>query len=167
MVNTATTMTPQLGLSEETMDKAVEVLSTLLADQFTLRLKLRKYHWNVTGPQFLALHELFEQQYEKLAETIDTVAERLRSYGAVAPGTMIEFQEAARLSEQAGHNPQAELMVRDLVSDHEALVRYLRNDIDIADDLDDDGLEDFLTAQLQEHQEMAWMLRSFITTDGI
>lgn len=164
----ATKINPNIGLSDKAMTGAVNVLSTLLADEFLLRLKLRKYHWNVTGPQFLSLHEMFEQQYNALATFIDEVAERLRTYGAMSPGTMDEFIKLTRLQEHPGDNPDAEEMLHNLVSDHEAMVRHLRDDIQTAgDEYDDAGLEDFLTAQLQEHQEMAWMLRSFIERGGI
>ncbi len=154
--------TPELGLKDEAMTKAVSLLSTLLADEFVLRLKLRKYHWNVTGLQFLSLHEIFEQQYTELATIIDEVAERLRTYGAMSPGTMSEFADLTRLEEYPGNNPDAEGMLESLVEDHETMVRYLRNDIETAADMGDAGLEDFMTAQLQVHQTMAWMLRSFL-----
>ena len=164
----ATKINPELGLSDEAMTGAVSILSTLLADEFLLRLKLRKYHWNVTGPQFLSLHEKFEEQYNALALFIDEVAERLRTYGAMSPGTMDEFLKLTRLEEHPDENPDAEGMLKALIADHEAMVRHLRADLTTAgEDYDDAGLEDFLTGQLQEHQEMAWMLRSFIERGGI
>jgi len=168
MVTTKTVQNPNLGLSEDVMQQAVEILATMLADEYVLRTKLRKYHWNVTGPQFHALHEFFEEQYELLAEVIDKVAERLRTYGEFAPGTLKEFIDLTRLSEAPGEVPDADEMVTNIVSDHEAMVRNLREDIETAaEKLNDVGLEDFLTANLQEHQEMAWMLRSFLTSSGI
>lgn len=158
----ATKVNPKLGLSDEAMTGAVEILSMLLADEFLLRLKLRKYHWNVTGLQFLSLHEIFEQQYTTLTTFIDEVAERIRTYGVLSPGTMSEFTELTRLGEYPDENPSAQKMLENLVSDHEAMVRYLRSDIKrVADEFEDAGLEDFLTAQLQVHQEMTWMLRAF------
>ncbi len=159
---------PQIGLSPEAMQGAVDILSNMLADEYLLRTKLRKYHWNVTGPQFHALHEFFEEQYEELAELIDSVAERLRSYGEFAPGTMNEFLDQARLSEQPGEVPDAAQMVINIVEDHEAMVRHLREDSDRAEgELNDVGLQDFLIANLQEHQRMAWMLHSFLASSGI
>ncbi len=159
---------PNLGLSESAMQGSVELLSTLLADEYVLRTKLRKYHWNVTGPQFHALHEFFEKQYEILAKVIDETAERLRTYGQFAPGTLQEFLDLSRLDEQPGEIPNAEDMVKNVVADHEALVRHLHSDSKRAgEELDDVGLEDFLIANLQLHQEMAWMLRSFIVSSGI
>jgi starvation-inducible DNA-binding protein len=158
---------PDIGLDAETHNAVTGILATLLADEFVLYTKLRKYHWNVTGPAFHALHTMFEEQYEDLAEVIDDVAERLRAYGVKAPGTLAEFQEKTRLSEHPGENPTARNMVVDIVADHEALVRFLRQDIEAVDEHDDDGAEDFLTGLLQKHQEHAWMLRAMLEGPGL
>jgi starvation-inducible DNA-binding protein len=151
------------GLSSETEQGVVKILSALLADEFILYTKLRKYHWNVTGPEFFTLHEVFERQYTEIAEYVDVVAERIRAYGAIAPGTLEEFRQLARLREQPGVNPDAHQMVQDIVSDHESLVRALRVDIETIDDeYDDVGAEDLLTQLLQDHQKNAWMMRSLL-----
>jgi starvation-inducible DNA-binding protein len=152
-----------VGLSSETEQGIVKILNTLLADEFVFYTKLRKYHWNVVGREFLALHEAFEKQYEEIAEYIDTVAERIRAYGVIAPGTLQEFQQLARLQEQPGVNPDARQMVMDVMQDHESLVRSLRADIETIDDeFDDDGAEDLLTGLLQAHQKHAWMMRALL-----
>jgi starvation-inducible DNA-binding protein len=152
-----------VGLSSETEQGVVKILNTLLADEFVFYTKLRKYHWNVVGREFLALHEAFEKQYEEVAEYIDTVAERIRAYGVIAPGTLQEFQQLARLQEQPGVNPDARQMVMDVMQDHESLVRSLRADIETIDDeFDDDGAEDLLTGLLQAHQKHAWMMRALL-----
>lgn len=162
-MTTDKTLTPEIGLSERNRQGVVSILNTVLADEYTLYTRLRNYHWNVTGPQFHSLHEMFEEQYEQFAELKDDVAERVRSYGEFAIGTMQEFLEATRLSEKPGEYPEARQMVIDLVDDHEAMIRHLRDDIErVGSDYNDVGAEDFLTALLQEHQEMAWMLRTFI-----
>ena len=150
------------------MHQVEQILQTLLADETLLYQKLRKFHWNVTGPQFHALHEQFEEQYDKLEETIDDVAERIRAYGFFSHGTLAEFAQNTRLSEHPGENPEADVMVQRTIDDHEAVIRHLRNDIKAAeDDIYDVGLADFLTAILQKHQEQAWMLRAFISGEGI
>ncbi|MCA9904071.1 MAG: DNA starvation/stationary phase protection protein, partial [Anaerolineae bacterium] len=84
-------LNPDLGLAEKARDGVVETLCTVLADAHVLYIKLRKYHWNVTGPQFHSLHELFEEQYTAMATTIDEIAERILQYGASAPGSMQQF----------------------------------------------------------------------------
>lgn len=156
-----------LGLSDDARHVVINVLKTLLADEFVLYTKLRNYHWNVTGPHFKALHALFEEQYDDLAEIIDETAERIRQFGEMSPGTMAEFLQAARLTEQPGIYPDWQTMVSSAQADHEALVRALREDIEtIDDDADEVGVEDLLTGFLQQHQKMAWMLRAHLETAG-
>ena len=152
--------TPDIGLSDKNRDGVVDTLRVVLADAHVLYIKLRKYHWNVTGPQFFSLHELFEQQYTALASSIDEIAERIVQYGAFAPGTLEEFKATARLEETPGKVPEARTMVEDIVNDHEAAVRHLREDIEtVGKKYGDVGAEDFLIALLQAHQQQAWMAR--------
>ncbi|MBZ0285813.1 MAG: DNA starvation/stationary phase protection protein [Anaerolineae bacterium] len=154
---------PDLGLNDEQQQIVVNILKPLLADETVLYIKLRNFHWNVTGPQFQPLHALFENQYDELADIIDEVAERIRQHGENAPGTLVEFQKLARLTEQPGVYPDARTMIANALADHEALVRQIRQDIDVIDDdADEAGSEDLLTGILQKHQKMAWMLRAHL-----
>src|SRR5688572_23196422 len=113
-------MQPNLGLSGEQLKRVVELLNSLLADEQVFYAKLRNYHWNVTGPQFLTLHELFEKQHGKVQEIADELAERSRSFGGRPIATLKEFLEHSQLKEQPGEHPAAQEMCRRLVADHEA-----------------------------------------------
>ncbi|HEX2906956.1 MAG TPA: DNA starvation/stationary phase protection protein [Phototrophicaceae bacterium] len=160
---TNTAVKLELGLDEKSVADVVSILRVLLADEFVLYTKLRNYHWNVTGPNFRELHLLFEEQYDELAEIIDETAERIRQYGETAPGTLEEFKELTRLTEEPGVSPGWQTMVGNACADHEALVRFLREDIErIDDEADDVGVEDLLTGYLQQHQKMAWLLRAHL-----
>lgn len=168
MAETMTTLRPQLGLEDEVTNQLVGVFKTLLADEYVLYTKARNYHWNVIGPHFTTLHEFFEEQYTALEDVIDEAAERIRQYGQMAPGTMAEFLQLARLKEEAPATyPNAREMVARLLADHEAMVRYLREDIEkIDDDFEDVGAEDYLTGLLQKHQKTAWLLRALLEGDA-
>jgi starvation-inducible DNA-binding protein len=155
-------MKPNLGLSSKSRDTVVSLLARLLADEHVLYVKTRNFHWNVTGLDFGSLHALFETQYNALAETIDEIAERLRSLGGVAPGSMKEFLKLTRLDEQPGGKLEAEKMIAALLSDHEAVVRALREDIKAADKAGDAGTNDFLVGILEAHEKTAWMLRAHL-----
>jgi starvation-inducible DNA-binding protein len=162
-----TNTTPEIGLSSDDQNAIVDVLSTVLADEHVIYIKLRNFHWNVTGPHFHSLHEMFEEQYTGLAETIDEIAERIRQYGAFAPGTMETFLDRTRLSEEKDV-PDARDMVRLIVEDHEAFIRHVRGDIEkVGEQYGDVGAEDFLIGILQDHQERAWMLRSMLDKDAL
>jgi starvation-inducible DNA-binding protein len=137
----------------------VEVLRKLLADEFTLYLKTRNFHWNVTAPNFHDLHKFFEGQYEALDDTVDAVAERIRSLDAPAPGGLADYRTLARLAD-AAPGQDAAGMIKALLADHEALARTLRADIEVAEGANDPGTADFLTSLLEGHEKTAWMLRA-------
>jgi len=156
-------MKPSIGISDSNRQSVVKILNTLLADEYVLYTKTRNYHWNVVGPQFNDLHKFFESQYEELDEIVDEVAERSRSLGGNAVGTLAEFAQQTRLKEYPGQYPEAHAMLANLVADHEAVIQSLRGDLPtVMDKYDDAGTNDFLTGVMEKHEKMAWMLRAFL-----
>jgi starvation-inducible DNA-binding protein len=156
-------MEPKIGLKDEQRKGVLKILGTLLADEFVLSTKTRNYHWNVEGPQFNDLHKFFDAQYEALDEVVDEVAERARSLGGMSVATLAEFIRLTRLKEQPGQFPDARTMLANLLADHEALIRTLRQDLQAAmDRYKDAGTSDFLTGLMERHEKMAWMLRAFL-----
>jgi starvation-inducible DNA-binding protein len=155
-------MNPNIGLTDGNRQAVVDLLNTLLADEYLLYTKTRNYHWNVVGPQFNDLHKFFEAQYEALDGIIDEVAERARAVGGNAIGTLAELAKRARLTEKPGEYPDAATMLSRLLADHESMARTLRADLVTAlDKHGDAGTSDFLTGLMEQHEKMAWMLRSF------
>ncbi|MBW4562148.1 MAG: DNA starvation/stationary phase protection protein [Mojavia pulchra JT2-VF2] len=152
-----------IGLTEEQRQGVINLLNQDLADAYLLLVKTKKYHWDVVGPQFRSLHQLWEEHYEKLTLNIDALAERVRALGGYPVGTMEGFLKIATLKEHAGDVPTATGMVANLVEDHEQVIRNLREHVDQSgEEFHDQGTADFLTGLMEEHEEMAWMLRSFI-----
>jgi starvation-inducible DNA-binding protein len=156
-------MKPEIGLLDKNRDAVVKVLNATLADEMVLLVKTRNYHWNVTGPQFNDLHKFLDGQYGELNEIVDEIAERARTLGGMAMGTMGEFQKQSRLKEHPGQHPSSKSMLSNLLTDHESIIRTLRADLAICQDTHGDaGTADFLTALMQQHEKMSWMLRSFL-----
>ena len=91
-------MKANIGIKQESITKVVDVLTKVLADEFVLYTKTKKAHWNVEGPDFYNKHLFFEQQYEALDEIVDTVAERIRTLGHYAPGTLKEYLALTNLT---------------------------------------------------------------------
>ncbi len=157
-----------IGLTDRQREGVVEILNTLLADEFVLYAKTRNYHWNVTGPQFHELHRFFQEQYEALNDIVDEVAERVRALGGNAIGTLAEFLKRTRLKEHPGKYPSARAMLANLLEDHEAIIRHLRSDLETcAEKYRDMGTNDFLTELLQRHEKMAWMLRASLEGESV
>lgn len=156
-------MKPKIGITEKNLNAVNKLLNNILADGNVFYLKLRKYHWNLQGDNFMELHELFESQYDDIALAIDEIAERITTLGGVAMGTMEEFLKTTQLKENPGKIPTNQQMIKDLVADHETIVRTLRKAIeDCEEKYKDVGTADFLTELIQRHEKMAWKLRKYI-----
>lgn len=156
-------MKTQIGIQDKNRREVVKILHRILSDEYLLLIKTKNYHWNVVGPDFDELHKFFDAQYEKLSGFSDEVAERARSLGEKTIGTMAEFLKNSTLKETPGNYPPSKKMVENLLRDHESLIRHLRQDLnDCATRLEDMGTSDFLTGLMEEHEKMAWMLRSYL-----
>ncbi len=153
-----------IGLSNDERAGVSRILNKALSDEHVLYIRTRNYHWNVTGMHFKSLHEVFEEQYKALEMAIDEIAERTRALGFRAIGSMSEFMQHARLAEQSpAEVPDATGMLRNLLADHEAIIKHLRTDVDTCDnEFNDAGTADFLTGMMEAHEKMAWMLRAFL-----
>ena len=157
-----------IGLTEEQRKGVCELLNNDLADVYLLLVKTKKYHWDVVGPQFRSLHMLWEEHYQTLTMNIDSIAERVRALGGFPVSTMEGFLKLASLKENPENLPLATQMVSKLVDDHEQVIRNLRGHIDACGDkFHDEGTADFLTGLMEGHEEMAWMLRSFIEGESL
>lgn len=150
-----------ISIKEADREKIGEGLSRLLADSYTLYLKTHNFHWNVTGPMFSTLHNLFETHYMELATAVDEIAERIRALGVNAPGSYKQFAELSSIEEETG-TPNAEGMIRQLVEGQETVVRTARSIFPLVDGANDEPSADLLTQRMQIHEKNAWMLRSLL-----
>lgn len=150
-----------IGIGEKDREAIAEGLSRLLADSYTLYLKTHNFHWNVTGPMFNTLHLMFEEEYNELADAVDTIAERIRALGVSAPGSYAQFAELTSVSEETGV-PEAMEMVRQLVEGHETVSRTARQAFETAERVSDQPTMELLSGRMQVHEKTAWMLRSLL-----
>ncbi|TFW18631.1 Dps family protein [Duganella callida] len=150
-----------IGLSEESRKTIADGLSGLLADSYTLYLMTHNFHWNVKGPMFNSLHQMFMTQYSEQWAALDLIAERIRALGYPAPGTYAQFVKLATIKEVEGV-PAALDMVRHLVAAQEATARTARKLLPVVDEANDQPTADLLTQRLDVHEKTAWMLRSLL-----
>jgi len=148
-----------IGINESNRIAIADGLSRLMADTHMLYLKTRNFHWNVTGPMFNTLHDMFEQQYVELETAVDDIAERIRALGLPAPGSYAQFAKLTDIKEETG-TPTAEEMIGQLVKDQETVARTARQVFPTADAASDEPTADLLTQRMQIHEKTAWMLRS-------
>ncbi|HEY7227384.1 MAG TPA: DNA starvation/stationary phase protection protein [Nitrososphaeraceae archaeon] len=150
------------GISRESLQKIANILNDDLADEYVLLTKTRNYHWNVEDPRFNDLHKFFDEHYELLSVAVDEIAERVRAVGGRTRAALKEFINSSQIREDVGSYPNADTMLGNLLSDHETIIKTLRKNINECQELNDEGTANFLTDKMEEHEKMAWMLRSFI-----
>jgi len=150
-----------IGISAAERAKIAKGLSKLLADSYALYMMTHNFHWNVTGPQFNSLHQMFMTQYTEQWTALDLIAERIRALGHPAPGTYQEFAKLASVKQVEGV-PSATEMVRYLVKAQEATAKTARSLFPIVGEANDQPTADLLTQRLEVHEKTAWMLRSVL-----
>ncbi|WP_374573267.1 Dps family protein [Phenylobacterium sp.] len=154
-----TTTTLNTGLDATARDSVAAGLSKLLADTYAVYLKTHGYHWNVRGPNFSSLHALFMDQYTEMWAAIDSIAERIRSLGQLAPQGYGAF---ANLTAVKDGDPEksAEDMVAELMRDQETIVATARAALPAAQAAGDEVTTSLLSDRLTAHEKHAWMLRA-------
>ena len=160
----AATPAPRINIGIDEADRAAIVggLSKLLADTYTLYLTTHNFHWNVTGPMFNTLHQMFMLQYTELWNAVDPIAEHIRALGYPAPGSYGQFGALASIQDAPATPPKALEMVRILVEGHEAVARTARGIFPLVEKAGDEPTADLLTQRLTVHEQTAWMLRSLL-----
>jgi starvation-inducible DNA-binding protein len=148
-----------IGINEPSRKQIAEALGKLLADTYVLYGKTHAFHWNVTGPNFPQLHELFGAQYNELWTSLDEMAERIRALGVLAPMSGKAMAAASAIKEADGA-PSATEMVKALLDGHETAIKTARPVIELAQGGGDEGTADLVIGRIQAHEKAAWMLRA-------
>jgi starvation-inducible DNA-binding protein len=157
-------MKPNIEISDKNLKEVSTLLNTLLADEYVLYTKTRNAHWNIQGQNFMELHKFFQGQYEELDETIDEIAERIRMLGHFPIGSLKDFLAISNLLENAEDFSNQKKILQTLITDHETVIRIIRNEITpISDKYKDLGTSDFVTGIIKQHEKMAWMLRAYLS----
>jgi starvation-inducible DNA-binding protein len=138
------------------------LLNARLADALDLESASKQAHWNVRGPNFIALHQLFDQVHSSVEQHVDTIAERITALGGTALGTV---QEVARASSLAPY-PQN---ISDGVAHVEALSdrladfgKKIRAAIDASAHLGDAGTADLFTGVARDTDKSLWFLEAHL-----
>jgi starvation-inducible DNA-binding protein len=142
----------------------VDGLQALLADTYILYIKTQNFHWNVKGPNFGPLHQLFGDQYAELALAIDLIAERITALDGIAIGSCEDFNHYTHLGEyyERVGKFDATDMIQSLLNDNETVSAECRAFVDKLDDYDDDVTAQLVADRALAHDKMAWMLKSHL-----
>jgi starvation-inducible DNA-binding protein len=151
-----------IGIEEKERLKVADGLSKLLADSTVLYMKTHGFHWNVEGAMFTGLHGMFLNQYTEMWQSLDGIAERIRTLGSIAPASLKKLSELSTIPEFNGKNLSAKDMIHQLLLGNEALAKSARSVRLIAQSASDDVTVDLATKRMDVHEKNAWMLRSIL-----
>ena len=156
-------MNTNIGIIDSNRQAVVNELAKLLADEYVLYTKTRNAHWNIEGADFYDKHKFFESQFEQLNAIIDSVAERIRSLGHYAYATLKSFLELTHLTEVKDDRNDSQVYLKELLTDHESIIIHIRETIRLfGNKYHDFGTSNFITGVMEEHEKMAWFLRSHL-----
>jgi starvation-inducible DNA-binding protein len=147
-------------LPERARTQLVELLNSHLANAIDLQYQAKQAHWNIKGPQFIALHELFDKVSKMAEEAVDELAERAVQLGGVARGTIRIAAKESALKEYALDAVNGGEHVDALSSALAAYGSHVRGAISIADELGDAGTADLFTRLSQGADEKLWFVEA-------
>jgi starvation-inducible DNA-binding protein len=151
-------------LSEQARQKVSETLNARLVDGLDLHSQIKVAHWNIKGPQFAAMHPLFEEFAVGLATHNDNVAERAVTLGARVYGTVRHVAQKSRLPEYPQETSKDTEHVKLLAERIETYLEGLRESRAIADEQKDTDSVDLLTAIITDFEKHGWFLRASLET---
>jgi starvation-inducible DNA-binding protein len=155
----------RIDIGAEKRRQLVELLNAQLADTFDMFSQMKQAHWNVKGPQFIALHELFDEIAAGLLAHIDSIAERATALGGLAMGTVRMAADATRLPAYPAEVVDSLEMVA-VVSDRMAeLAASTRSAADRAEELDDMDTNDLFIEVSRDLDKWLWFLEAHLQAE--
>ena len=136
------------------------LMNQRLADAVDLQMQLKQAHWNVKGPSFIALHELFDKVSEAVEDYVDTIAERIVQLGGIAEGTVRMSGARTRLEEYPLNIADGTAHVEAVAKALSTFGREVRNTINQADELDDADTGDIFTEISRGTDKWLWFVEA-------
>lgn len=148
------------SVPEKTRRKIIDLLNQHLADALDLQLQGKQAHWNVKGPSFIALHELFDKVEEQVEEFADEIAERAVALGGVALGTARVAAKHSRLREYPHNINTGRDHVEALTGALAAFGESIRDAIQAAAKAGDADTSDLFTGVSRGIDKLLWFVEA-------
>ncbi len=152
-------------LQESIRVKLVELLNDRLADSIDLMMQAKQAHWNVKGPDFIQLHELFDKAKDDLEEYVDVIAERAAQLGGTVEGTIRAVSKRSTLDEYPLDIVDGKAHVDCLSSAIAKVAKTTRQAIGRADELNDAVTADLFTEVCRGLDKLLWMVEAHLRAE--
>lgn len=150
----------KIDLTRAKREKLVAILNQSLADAADLRSQAKQAHWNVKGPNFIALHELFDRVATEVDVHVDDLAERITTLGGVAMGTVRLAAANSSLAEYPHEITDGTAHVDALSSALADFGKKTRKNIDETDELGDKDTSDLYTGISRGVDKLLWFVEA-------
>jgi starvation-inducible DNA-binding protein len=147
-------------LSQAGRSELNALMNQRLADSIDLQMQIKQAHWNVKGPSFIGLHELFDKVDEAVESYVDMIAERIVQLGGIAEGTVRVASKRSRLDEYPLSIADGQAHVEAVARALSAFGREARNTINEADELNDPCTADLFTKILRGIDKWLWFVEA-------
>jgi starvation-inducible DNA-binding protein len=144
----------------DSREQLVALLDSRLASAIDLQLQAKHAHWNVKGPNFIALHELFDKVATTATETVDELAERLVQLGGLAHGTLQTVARDTKLRPYPVAISNGSDHVEALAHSLSAFGTQVREGIELADEYGDPATTDLLTGMAEAIEKQLWFVEA-------
>jgi starvation-inducible DNA-binding protein len=152
-------------LSPKTRNRIVDLLNARLADAIDLQLQTKQAHWNVKGPSFFALHELFDKIADEVEGHVDEMAERITSLGGIAEGTVQAVGGRSRLDAYPLAIAEGRAHLEALAGAFARFGKSVRKAIDESGKAGDADTSDLFTGVSRDVDKSLWLLEAHLQAD--
>ena len=150
------------GLTDNARKTSIGELNARLADALALGMAIKQAHWNVKGPNFIAVHELFDTVYANNQEHVDIMAERVQVLDGVAVGTAEAVAKTSTLKEYPTNLTKSADHIKEICARLRDHGEKLRAAIDATDEAGDANTADLFTAASRTADKDLWFLESHL-----
>jgi len=156
------TFPTHIDLPEADREPLIELLNKRLADTADLYSQVKQAHWNVKGPDFFQLHQLFDQLAGEVFPYIDLIAERATALGGVAMGTARMAAASSMLPEYPVEATDGQKHLKSLIDRYGIFTANIRKAIDVADEHHDRSTADLFTEISRTADKQLWFLEAHV-----
>lgn len=155
----------RIDLPEAKREPIVKLLNERLADLIDLGLQIKQAHWNVKGPNFIALHKLFDEYADEIADHIDSTAERITALGGIAEGTLQAVSKRTSLAAYSLTLADGHGHVDALATAIATVGKAVRVAIDESAALGDADTADLFTGLSRDLDKQLWFLEAHLQAE--
>jgi starvation-inducible DNA-binding protein len=149
---------PATDITQESVQEIAGALNALLADVFALYLKVKNFHWHMSGPHFRDYHLLLDDHGEQLSSMTDEIAERVRKIGTTTIRSIGHISKLQRIQDNDSDYVTPEDMLSELHEDEKALVLSMKATHDLCDEVTDLATASLLENWIDASQRRSWFL---------